>query len=409
MKSKHRHDLETNELARHLAGWIEKLKPHANIMILVVGIIAGLMLVNSLWSNAAASKERAAWDAFALATRTSDRELMQLQRVAEEYPDTTMQDWAYAAWADRQLQLAAGAYLFDRQASLDRMRRVMGIYEGLIAADKDLLILDRAHMGLARIYEMQGKLEEARSHYRQVQGDMTLLASQRADQLESPEVQKACQWLATAPLPKPSVPQGLGTPGVRPDFGAALPEASEGISPENLKSIETLLGEAMNESSGGAQEDRYGESAEASDDSGAKPPEEKPDAPALTGPQLVLEGSTAQEPAAEKPAAEEPAAEKPAAEKPAAEEPAAEEPAAEKPAAEEPAAEEPAAEKPAAEEPAAEEPAAEEPAAEEPATEEPAAEEPAVEEPAVEEPAVEEPATEEPAAEEPAEEEPAAP
>ncbi len=261
MKSEHRHDLETNELARHLAVWIKKVKPHSNLLMGVAGVVLGLMVISRLWSAHTASQERAAWDAYAMATNTADPELVQLQRAADEHPNTIMQEWAYATWADRQLQIAAQRYLIDRDASQERMLRVMGVYETLAVNARDEQVRDRSHLGLARIYEMQNKLEDARSEYRKVQGDMAALAGERATQLESAEVQAACQWLASVELPKQTPPAGPGIPGERPNFDATLPAASGGGTSVDLtKTLEELFGgDDSTDASDDTEKDRYSE------------------------------------------------------------------------------------------------------------------------------------------------------
>jgi hypothetical protein len=239
MKSEHRHDLETNWLAHHMAGWIEKLKPHTTKLLVLAGIVVGLFLVVSIMASVRASKDRAAWDAYAMAISTTDPELMQLQRVAEEHQGTTMQEWAYATWADRQLLIAASRYLADRDAAKKRLQNVQGIYDTIIHAG-DPLVRDRAHLGLARIHEMLDQLDDARREYGQVQGDLAPHARERSAELKSSEVQQACQWLATAELPKPASPTSLGQPGSRPPFQAIPPENTGDA--QALKSIEELLG-----------------------------------------------------------------------------------------------------------------------------------------------------------------------
>jgi hypothetical protein len=249
MKSEHRHDLETNWLAHHIAGWIEQLKPHSTKLLILAAIVASLLLVVSISSSVNALKNKDAWEAYALALNTTDPEFMQLQRVAEEYPGTTMQEWAYATWADRHLLIASSRYLVDRDAAKDRLRSVQGIYESIIHAG-DPQVRARAHLGLARIYEMLDQLDKARSEYTLVEGDLAPLARERSSQLESSEVQQACQWLATAELPRPAPlnDSGLpgtspGQPGSRPPFAAIPPEATGAA--QSMKSIEELLGGPM--------------------------------------------------------------------------------------------------------------------------------------------------------------------
>jgi hypothetical protein len=124
--------------------------------------------------------------------------------------------------------LAAQAYLRDRAAASSRLQGVIGIYDGLTTSARDERIRDRAHFGLGRVYELQNKLEQARQQYGLVTGDLVGLASERAEQLASEEVQQACAWLATAELPPRDRTGGQGASGTRPDFQADLPTAEDG-------------------------------------------------------------------------------------------------------------------------------------------------------------------------------------
>ena len=248
MKSQHRHELETNWLAHNMAGWIERLKPHSTKLLTVVGIVVGLLLVVSISASVSVSKDKAAWEAYSLAMNTTDPELMQLQQVAEEYPGTTMQEWAYATWADRQLLIASSRYLIDRDAVRNRLRNVQGIYESITQAGNPQ-IRDRAHLGLARIYEMLDQLDKAQTEYALVAGDLAPMAKERSSQLEAAEVQQSCQWLATAALPKRAAANGSGLSGTKPPFEAISPATGSpatgspatGRNDQSLKSIEELL------------------------------------------------------------------------------------------------------------------------------------------------------------------------
>jgi len=256
MKTERRHNLETNELAHRIAVWIEKIKPYSAQLFGAAVVLLGLAVASSLWNSHSASRQEAAWDAYALNIDTPDPELLSLHRVAgeDQYANTPMQEWAYVAWADRQVLWSAQTYLVDREASKDRLRRVAGIYDELASAASDRQIQNRARFGLARVYEMQNRLDEARRQYELVQGDLASLASERAKQLDSPEVQAVCAWLNTAELPKRNATDGPGTPGSRPNFEAPLPSASSGNSTPGTRTLEDILGELSEDS---PDDDRY--------------------------------------------------------------------------------------------------------------------------------------------------------
>jgi len=260
MKSEHRHQLETNVLSAKLARWIEGVKPFTG------QILTGLVMLDvvyvglAIWDSQSAQRERAAWDAFAFETDTSDPELKGLHRIAsdEQYAGTKMQEWAYVSWADRQVLTAMGSYLYDREKTKDLLRSVEGVYEQLETSASDSQVLNRARFGLGRVYELQNKLDEAKQQYFRVSGDLQLQASERAKQLDSEAVREACQWLASAELPKRDQTGGQGASGQRPDFNAGLPSANEDSI--NPKSLAELLGDFSDEA---PEENRYGEKEEA--------------------------------------------------------------------------------------------------------------------------------------------------
>ena len=270
MKSERRHDLETNELVI----WLEKFKPYVGQATAVVAVLVAAMAISTIWSNDNKVKEQAAWDAFAMASNTTDPELMGLLSVADDakYAGTSMPEWANVTWADRQLQLAGQAYLADRDAAFSRLEKIEGIYQTLSKDSGDRTVRNRALYGLARVYELQNKLDEAKSTYASVQGDLATLATQRAERLDMPEVQEVCAWLATAELPKRAT---TGGPGVKPSFDAQLPSA--GGDEFDTQALEKLLGNLTNDS--GSTQDRYSETKE---DTAEETTEEDSDSEAAT-------------------------------------------------------------------------------------------------------------------------------
>jgi len=295
MKTERRHSLETNALAHRISVWIEKIKPYSNYLFGAAAVLLGIAVVSSLWGSHSAARQKAGWDAYFMAYDTSDPELMSLQRVASEdqYAGTPMQEWAYVTWADRQVLLASRTYLIDREVSKDRLRRVAGIYEELASVAGDRQVQDRARLALARVYEMQDKLDDARRQYELVQGDLAPLAGERAEQLDSPDVQTACAWLNTVELPKRSATGGAGTPGSRPDFEAPLPSTSSDESTPDTRSLEEILGGLDDQSS---DDNRYSEkNAKDAAEENKAATEEKDDSTEAESPQKDSQESDASE------------------------------------------------------------------------------------------------------------------
>jgi hypothetical protein len=246
MNTERRHELESNALAQGLTTWSDKLRPYASLMLGVLAALLAVYIVATMWNSYQARREAAAWHEYELALFQGDGEARALQRLAnsEEHQGTEMQEWAYMSWADRQLRLAAELYLRDREDAKKRLESVQGVYEQFADKASSTELKNRARLGLARVSEMQGDLAAAKAQYALVEGALAALAEERIEQLESKSAADTVQWLATVELPKRATPTGPGTPGQRPGFEAAPPNADEqgGLNFDTTQSLEEILG-----------------------------------------------------------------------------------------------------------------------------------------------------------------------
>jgi hypothetical protein len=250
MKSEHRHELETNVLAKRLDAVIEQLRPYAAT---IAGVIVALVVVMFLWSYLAGSssaRRTAAWDEFNLAVVEATPDIEQLRQVAQDHPGTELQQMADVAWADAQVFSATQNYIYNRAAAMESLTKATSAYEGVIQSSDDDRQRNRAQLGLARVYELQGKLDAAREAYLKVGGGYQQYAKMQADRLAKPEAKETYAWLESARPALPRAPWGPGTPGERPAFSEdelALPGAdgaagSTGVGPTApAASIEELL------------------------------------------------------------------------------------------------------------------------------------------------------------------------
>jgi predicted negative regulator of RcsB-dependent stress response len=247
MKSAHRHQLETNALAQRLDVMIERMRPYAAV---VAGAILAVVVIMFVWSyvtGTSAAQQGAAWDAYHRAVTAVPPNLDQLRRSAEEYPRTKMEQLANITWADGQVLMASRDYIHNRAAAMEALQRATSAYQGILQTTDNERLVNRAHLGLARVYEMQGELEKAREEYLKVGGGYAELARQQADRLAEPQAKETYAWLATAQAPRPRAPAGPGTPGERPEFSAGdfpLPGAEAGApdgSTDQSETFENLL------------------------------------------------------------------------------------------------------------------------------------------------------------------------
>ena len=186
---------------------------------------------------------------------------MKLLAENEEFAGTPVPEWAYLAWSDRQLLLASQSYLTDRTTTNKRLEQILPVYKEMAAGAGNAQLQDRARYGIAQVLEMQGKVKEAREAYGKVKGDLATIAAARAEQLDSADVDAACEWLATAELPKRETPATGGAAlGTKPDFDAEVPAAAPNSTPtSDTRTLEEIIGGDI----GAAEVDRYEETEEA--------------------------------------------------------------------------------------------------------------------------------------------------
>ncbi len=280
MKSAHRHELETNVLAQGLEGYIDRCKPYFGKVALAILAFVAILFAWSYVSNSSAARRDEAWDAYNLAVGSGSLpNLDVLRRTAEENPGTRIQRMADTTWADGQVYVASRTYITNRPAAKEALNKAAGAYQSVIASSSNDRLIERARLGLARVYEMEGDLDKAKAQYGQVTGSYAPYAKAQAERLSKPETKDTYAWLATAQPPAPKAPMGPGTPGQKPEFSPgeiALPksgaaESTPGGETKNAsETFDNLLKDMQKESKAAEKGDRYKtDQAPASDTKGA--------------------------------------------------------------------------------------------------------------------------------------------
>lgn len=256
MKTKRRHDLETNELARRITVVLEQARPYTTGVLTVFVIVVAILFVYSLVSRAVATARDSAWDAYNSAIEGRLPDLQTLKRSSQLHAGTRMQQWADIMWADAQVLLAAQRYLQNREVMDLRLIRAAEQYRTTLRITEEESIRNRAHLGMARVYEMRDQLDQARDEYLAVGGAFAGLARARIEELNLPQTQRATEWLVSAELEKPAGPEGPGVPGERPEFNA-----DEVLVPEGQDETEAALQDIIKRfdisTEEGEQTDRY--------------------------------------------------------------------------------------------------------------------------------------------------------
>lgn len=233
MKSEHRHELETNWLAHHVAAWLERIQPYNSLLVSVLLTVAVLLVAYSFFGSESSARQSAAWNSYNEAVAGAMPNLEKLRDSAAEFPDSAMQPIADITWADGNVWLAARYILLNRTAANEALNNASSTYQSLLSSANDERIKNRAHFGLGRVYELQNDLDKAREEYLAVKGVFEPIAAERAKLLAQNETKSISAWLATAEAPRVAPPTGPGTPGERPQFRPGeLELPPEATSPE---------------------------------------------------------------------------------------------------------------------------------------------------------------------------------
>lgn len=236
MKSKRRHELQTNDLADRIGHVIERVRPY---MTTALAVLVAFAVVISAYYYLAANREHKmanAWRAYfsAGADPASDA-TAQLSDVADNYADTPAGLWAAQTAADLSLSQGIRMLFSDRAAAETNIAKAKGLYKQVL--DNKLtksyaMLLERARFGLAQAHETLNELKEARKLYQLVidmspDSPLGKAAKSRLDRLEDPKVEKWYNWFARQePAPPPPPAQQPGSTLGGSPLGSGLPNLS---------------------------------------------------------------------------------------------------------------------------------------------------------------------------------------
>ena len=236
MKSGRHHKQTSNELADWLGEHIQQWRPYfPHIGIVAAVLLAGavIYIINSGEDTSSATAWQSYYSAYG-EPKVEDA----LKGVAEKQKNTLPGRWAKLALADQEIRQATmqiGQNPKEAKGTLARAEKTLKeAEEG--TKEPDLLI--RVHMSLAKVYETQNKLEEARKYYGKVaaadkDGTFGKAAAKALKRLEPRnDVQDVLAWLDKQDISQRAKPTGSGF-----DFGPpeSLPERPDLSIPGETK------------------------------------------------------------------------------------------------------------------------------------------------------------------------------
>jgi hypothetical protein len=197
MKTKRRHELETNQLADWLGGMVERVRPRANLILTVVVVVLVVLLAGNFLVRRTRSRGQAAWTALVTANTPTE-----LAAVGDDYPDSPAGKWGLLRSGDLELAMGMRRLLTNREEALVNLRAAQRTYERLVngAADSPL-VEQRAGMGLAKTLEALGEIQAATEAYQAIldrypDGLFADEAKDRLEALKDPKIAEFYAWLA---------------------------------------------------------------------------------------------------------------------------------------------------------------------------------------------------------------------
>ena len=194
MKTKRRHELQTNVLAAWLTEKIECVRPYSKaILAVVIAVVAGyLVFTVSGWRSA--REQAAGWTAFFDAQSLDD-----LGRISEDYPSSQAGFWALLSAADGQLASGTDLLFRQRERAQESLESAVEKYLRVSRQATHPILQRRARFNLAQAYESLNHLDDAKEAYKEVVDtwpDSVLgkEAQRRLDDLNDPATEGFYAW-----------------------------------------------------------------------------------------------------------------------------------------------------------------------------------------------------------------------
>jgi hypothetical protein len=235
MKSKRRHELQTNDLADRLGHVIERIRPYTTMIMLVVVGIAVILAAGYYLAKRQADKQGLAWRYFMAAGTDPQRDVSeQLSEVADDFEGTAAALWASQTAGDLELARGVRMLFTDRALADTSLTQARNYFRDVIEnpeVSNYPMLLRRARFGLAQTHEALGELDKAKEFYALVsegsEGDsIATVAKQRIEQLEKPRVDEFYAWFADQ---KPVPPAATGGSGMGSPLGDLLDSPGAGL------------------------------------------------------------------------------------------------------------------------------------------------------------------------------------
>lgn len=207
-----------NALAEKAIEIVDRIRPHANTIVVAIGGVALALLAWLLVANQMAEGQARSWEAFlgALSSDSQPALVESLGDVVRRHPGTAAAQWSEVVLADLAVSEGNDLLFTDRQRGVQRLQSAVDAYSSVLASRPRGMLGSRATFGLAKARESLGQLDEARRGYEAVAEEsaagFSRLAKARAEALGRGATKEWYDWFAaqTFTPPQPAA-AGAGT------------------------------------------------------------------------------------------------------------------------------------------------------------------------------------------------------
>ncbi|MGD0896497.1 MAG: hypothetical protein ABR915_01595 [Thermoguttaceae bacterium] len=167
MKSKRRHELQTNVLADWLGDMLERIRPFQNAILGTVILLAIAIIGIMWWHNRSIAQAGEAWAAVPLGADAPQP----YEQVEMRFPKTPAGEWSGILAADQYLFIGSYQLFHNKAAAAEALNKALEVYQNILKEATSPMAQERACFGLARTLECMNRLDEAVVRYQQVVGN----------------------------------------------------------------------------------------------------------------------------------------------------------------------------------------------------------------------------------------------
>lgn len=167
MKTERRHELQKNDLADMVGTEIDHVKPYLKT---ILGVIVALLAVGftiMFLSQQQATKNAVAWgELYEVLGSPSTQDL---EKFSEDHNRTQPGEWALLVAANSKLQEGVRQMFENRQDAEESLSQAKKLFQKVLdSAPSQVMIRQRAQLGLAKTFESLNEPEAAIPHYEQL-------------------------------------------------------------------------------------------------------------------------------------------------------------------------------------------------------------------------------------------------